>query len=289
MTPFSCGMWLCQVTVRLMSTPSLPARPVTGSASIQVLGRVAGRRRMAPVLHADSDTVLMDLDGFCLAVLAEGAVELPCGVRAALPQLSGTKVGDHVAVADGVLQLPGLEVLVTHIVDNTVPVLDSGTAVWGAGHLESAAGDALRSLERHLPADALPLLQEADPRAVDLLIGAGPEGTRLGDDVLCGWLAAAVATRHPALARIRTATLFGVRDSADLLGGTLLGCAARGETVPEFRALLVAWGAKDAAAAQEPLDVLLARRSSCGAGLLLGATLATAAVAGLTKGLASTG
>jgi hypothetical protein len=235
---------------------------------------------MAPVLHADSDTVLLDLDGFCLAVLGAGAVQLPCGVRTELPELSGTQVGDHVAVADGVLQLPRLEVLVTHIVDNTVPVLGVDAALWGAGHLESVAGDTLRGLRDQLPAEALGLLRSADPRAVDLLIGAGPAGTRLGDDVLSGWLAAAVATRHPALPRIRPATLLALRDSADLLGRTLLGCAARGETVPEFRALLVAFGGEDEAAAGDALEVLLSRRTSGGAGLVLGATLAAAGLAG---------
>lgn len=247
---------------------------------------------MAPVLQAGPDTVLLDLEGFCLAVLAEGAVDLPCGVRAAVPDLSGTRVGDHVAVADGVLQLPRLDVLVTHLVDNTVPVLDTEAALWGVHHLESVAGDALHALGEDLPAEALRLLRDAEQRAAELLIGTGPAGTRLGDDVLSGWLAAAVATRHPALARLRTATLFGVRDSADLLGATLLGCAARGETVPEFRALLVAWGAQDAAGARAALDALLARRTSGGAGLLVGATLAVASLAGraaLGGGLASAG
>jgi hypothetical protein len=89
-----------------------------------------------------------------------------------------------------------------------------------------------------------------------------------------------VATRHPALPRIRPATLLALRDSADLLGRTLLGCAARGETVPEFRALLVAFGGEDEAAAGDALEVLLSRRTSGGAGLVLGATLAAAGLAG---------
>jgi hypothetical protein len=265
---------------------------VKGSASIQVLGRVAGRRRMAPVLQADSDTVLLDLDGFCLAVLGAAAVQLPCGVRTNVAALPQTRVGDQVAVADGVLQLPRLEVLVTHIVDNTVPVLDAAAATWGTGHLESAAGDSLRAMRKDVPCDGLELLAGADPRAVDALIGTGPSGTRLGEDVLAGWLAAAVATRHPALPRVRTATLLALRESTDLLGATLLGCASRGETVPEFRSLLVALGAGDGKAVREPLDVLLSRRTSGGAGLVLGALHALADLADrspLGKDLASAG
>ena len=238
---------------------------------------------MAPVLHADSAMVVLDLDGFCLAVLAADAVQLPCGVRTPLPRLTGTRVGDHVAVADGFLQLPRVEVLVTHIADNTVPVLGPEAAAWGAAHLEAVADGALARLGDDVSKHALELLRSADPRAVDLLIGAGPSGTRLGDDLLAGWLAAAVATRHPALPRMRSSTLLAIRDSTDRLGATLLGCSARGETVPEFRALLVALGGEDEPAAAAALDVLLGRRTTGGVGLVLGAMQALAGVADRTR------
>jgi hypothetical protein len=273
-------------------TATSSARPVTGAASIQVLSRVAGARRTAPVLQADSDTVLLDLDGYCLAVLGAEAVELPCGVRTPVAKLPPTRAGDLVTIADGVLDLPKLEVLVTHIVDNTVPVLGPEAADWATGHLESVAGDALCLLRNELSPGALERLSDSDPRAVELLIGTGPSGTRLGDDVVAGWLAAAVATRHPALPRMRTATFLAVRDSADLLGATLLGCAARGETVPEFRALLAALDAQDAGAIEAPLDALLSRRTSGGAGLVLGALHAMAGLADrsrLREDLASAG
>jgi hypothetical protein len=244
---------------------------VTGSASIQVLGRVAGGRRLTPVLQADSDTVLLDLEGYCLALLGADAVQLPCGVRTEVAALPPTTTSDQVTVADGVLELPQLEVLVTHIIDNTVPVLGAEDALWGTSHLESVAAAELCRLGAGLSSDALERLHEADPRSVEQLLGTGPDGTRLGDDVVAGWLAAAVAIRHPALPRVRSATALAARDSADLLGATLLGCAARGETVPEFRALLAAIGAHDPEAATAPLDVLLSRRTSGGAGLVLGA------------------
>jgi hypothetical protein len=231
------------------------------------------------VLHADSDTVLLDLDGYCLAVLGAAAVELPCGVRTPVATLPPTRIGDLVTVADGVLDLPKLEVLVTHIVDNTVPVLSPEAAEWATGHLESVAGDAIGRLRQDVSSEALERLRDSDPGAVEMLVGTGPRETRLGDDVVAGWLAAAVATRHPALPRLRAATALAVRDSADLLGATLLGCAARGETVPEFRALLVALDAQDASALEGPLQTLLSRPTSGGAGLVLGALQA---MAGLT-------
>lgn len=232
------------------------------------------------VLRADADTVLLDLDGFCLAVLGVGAVQLPCGVRTPVPRLTGSRAGELVRVADGVIQLPRFEVLVTEIVDNTVPVLGAAAAAWGAAHLETVADNALRGLREAVPEQGLSLLRDADPRAVEQLIGTGPPGARLGDDVVAGWLAAAVATRHHALPRVRSATLLAIRESADRLGATLLGCAARGETVPELRSLLVALDAEDEVAAGSALGVLLARRTSGGAGLVLGALQALTGVAG---------
>ena len=230
------------------------------------------------MVHADRDTVLLDLDGFCLAVLGARAVQLPCGVRTSLPRLTGTRVGDHVPVADGVLQLSHVDVLVTQIIDNTVPVLDADAATWGLAHLATAVDSTLLALGADVPPQALEQLRNADPRAVDLLIGAGTPDSRLGDDLLAGWLAAAVATRHPSLPRMRSATLLAIRQSTDRLGATLLGCSARGETVPEFRSLLVALDAEDESATGAALEVLLGRRTGGGPGLVLGAMQALAGV-----------
>jgi hypothetical protein len=60
--------------------------------------------------------------------------------------------------------------------------------------------------------------------------------------------------------------------------------------VPEFRALLAAVDARDAGAVEAPLGILLSRRTSGGAGLVLGALQAIAgAVGSVQDGLASAG
>jgi hypothetical protein len=109
-----------------------------------------------------------------------------------------------------------------------------------------------------------------DPDAVPRLVGAGDGLTPLGDDVLCGWLAA-----HRALGVPTPEVDAAVRAHADrttLLSATLLDCALEGEVLPE----LGAWLAALATPAQLPAaaDALLAVGASSGAGLLTGAQLA---------------
>jgi hypothetical protein len=134
---------------------SVPTTHVIGSASIWVLGQVAGPRHVAKVLHAGRSAVYVDLDGTCLAVLAARAVQVPCGVRTMLPALPEVGPGDEAVVYDGSVQIPGCEVLVTDIVDTTVPVLTAPPAGWGAGELHRLASPRLRGTRETLPADAL--------------------------------------------------------------------------------------------------------------------------------------
>ena len=61
------------------------AHRVVGSASIWVLGRVAGPQHEARVLFSDPNALYVDLEGFCLGVLGARAVQVPCGVRTKLP------------------------------------------------------------------------------------------------------------------------------------------------------------------------------------------------------------
>ena len=138
---------------------------------------------------------------------------------------------------DGASIVPGCEVLVTDIVDTTVPVLGVDDTAWGAEQLATPRRGTARARRAALPAGALELLAAGDPGSPALL-GAGPGLTPLGDDVLAGWLATAVACRHPLLPRIRSAVALAAPERTTVLSATLLACAARGEGVPEFRSLL---------------------------------------------------
>lgn len=255
--------------------PTEPATdPVTGSASLWVLSQVAGPRRVATVLHAGERAVYLDLDGTCIAVLAADAVQVPNGVRTELDELAGMQAGDEVAVFNGSVELPTVEVLVTTIVDATVPVVAPESGTWGAERITDHAAAPLALARASLPTLALERLAAGDTTAVPALVGLGDGLTPMGDDVLCGWLAAAVARRHPALGEMRSVVEAGAAQRTTTLSATLLACAARGEGIPEFRDLVGAVANHDTAGVEESVDRVLAVGDTSGQGLLLGAVLA---------------
>jgi hypothetical protein len=258
--------------------PPAPTVHVVGSASIWVLGQVAGPRRPAKVLHAGADAVYLDLEGACLAVLAARAVKVPCGVRTLLPRLpgaeAGLEAGAEASVYDGSVIVPGCEVLVTNIVDTTVPVLGVYDTVWGTKQLTTLVEERLEPVEQLLPTGALELLAAGDAEVAQALLGAGPGLTPVGDDVLAGWLATAVACRHPLMPGIRSAVALAAPERTSVLSATLLACAARGEGVPEFRSLLIGVATRNLDVLEQSLELMLGIGDTSGAGLVLGSLAA---------------
>ena len=256
------------------SAPPPIAHRVVGSASIWVLGRVAGSQREARVIFSDPHALYLDLEGFCLGVLGARAVKVPCGVRTQLPALSTVEVGSTALVEDGGVVFADTEVLVTNIVDTTVPVLAPAVAALCGARLEALVDGRLDAARTEVPAEALDLLAAADPAAADALLGVGPGMSPVGDDVLAGWLAAAVSSRHPGLPVVRSAVALTASERTTPLSATLLGCAARGEGVPEFRSLLLGLANDNDEQTAQSLDLMTTVRRSTGAGLVLGALIA---------------
>lgn len=247
---------------------------MVGAASTTVLGMIAGPRRVGTVRHCGPEAAYLDLDGTCLGVLAAGAVQVPCGVRTALPRLPALSAGDMAIVQDRSIKVPGLEVTVTEIVDTTVPVLAPAAAGRGAHELREAVGDRLAGVLAELPAKPLRQLAAADPAAAAGLMGLGSGLTPLGDDVLAGWLSTGVATQHRALGPIRSMVALSARQRTTALSATLLACAARGECVPAFRSLLGALTTGDTGLVRQSLDDVLDIGDTSGSGLVLGALTA---------------
>src|SRR5919107_2226325 len=133
-------------------TPVSGARTL-GSASIRVLGQVAGPPRAARVLHSGADAVYVDLEGSCTGVLTARAVQVPCAIRTALRTLPTVDPGAEATVGDGSLTLPGLAVHVTEIVDTTVPVLAPAAASRASGRLRELALRATAEVRDELPRD----------------------------------------------------------------------------------------------------------------------------------------
>lgn len=244
-----------------------------------MLHRLAGPRRSAKVVHAGRDAVYLEVDGACLGVLGARAVQVPCGVRTRRPSLPSLRSGEEGWVGGGavgaVINGVGWEVRVCSVVDTAVPTLSDVTAAWGAKYLGRGLGARL-DLGQLLPASALDRLRDGDPAAVEALLGRGPGLTPLGDDLLCGWLAAAAAVRAPALGPVREAATRAAPERTTLLSSTLLTCAARGEVVPEFRSVLTAIGRRDQVAMDRAVELLLGVGDSSGGGLCLGLALALA-------------
>ncbi len=250
----------------------------SGSASVRVLGQVAGPHRSASVMHAGPDAVYLDVEGSCTCLLSARATQVPCGIRTTLDELPAAEPGDLASVEHGAVTLGGLQVRVAGIVDSTVPVLDPSTTTRWSATLTSLADGPTARVRDLLPAAPIDALFRSDPSAVPALLGLGPGLTPLGDDVLGGWLATALATRHPGLGPVRSAVALSARERTTTLSATLLACASRGEVVPELRNLLVALVAEgaDVAGVERAVAALAAVGDTSGAGALLGVVTALA-------------
>lgn len=190
------------------------------------------------MLHRGPHALYLDLDGWCLGVLASSAVQVPCALRTRLDVLPAVV---EARVGAGVLHLDGVPLRIGRICDPVVPPLDRAAL----GPLGAAVED---------------------------LVGAGDGLTPYGDDVLCGWLAV-----HRAAGVATPAVDAAVRDRlarTTSLSAALLDCALHGEVIPEFAAYVAALGSADEPAATAELQRV---GHSSGAGLLQGAQWALAA------------
>ena len=259
-----------------MTTTACPAGTVTttGSGTDWVSALVAGPRRQATVLHSGPSAVYLDVSGGCLAVLARHAVLVPCGVRTPLPALPGTRPGDAGFVGGGWVMLPSCAVSVDTVVPAWAPSLTPVAAAWGSARLGEWVQRRLAGVRAALPGEALQALAAGDPGSVTALLGLGPGLTPLGDDVLCGWLAAAAASQHAAVDGVRREVARQAARRTTTLSATLLTCASRGEAVPQFGALLGSMAATDGVGLERSADQVLRIGDTSGAGLLLGALLA---------------
>ena len=255
-------------------------RSVAVSASPRVRDRLrsAGDGARA-VVHAGRHAVYVDLDGWCLGVVGRDAAQVPNALRVAAPDLAGfegatgssTGVAASVAasvtafVAGGVLHLGGTPLRIGRLVEVRVPRLEPrGVPLDHLAAVPSEVAGFARecglSPEAHRP---------LGPDDVARLVGRGGGLTPLGDDLLCGWLAAqrAAGRATPAV----DAAVLALLASTTLLSATLLDCALHGEVVPEFADYLAAVATSD-----EPhrAAALAAVGHTSGAGLLLGALLA---------------
>jgi hypothetical protein len=267
-------------------------RRVVAAAPALVGELLAGPARTVPVLHSGADAVYLDLRGSTpstapssaapdlavLGVLSTAATAVPCGLQTTLPRLPADVAGATRAVlGDGRVLLGGTEAVVTRTVDATVPRVPAAAVVPAARVLAEVVGDRSAGVRAELPAEALAALAAGSAHCAPELLGRGSGLTPVGDDVLCGWLATAVATRELAGTALADAVRRLAPAATTALSATLLGCATRGEVLPQFRRLVLdlADPAPDLdARVAVDVDALLRVGHTSGAGLLLGASIA---------------
>jgi len=213
--------------------------------------RVRDRLLAAPqgpvrVVHRGRHAVYLDVGGWCVGVVDQHAVQVPCALTTRLDDLSELGGGPAYLFA-GVLHLSGVPLAIGRLRRVVVPALRQAIP---AQHTDPVAPLGIENVAR--------------------LVGAGDGLTPRGDDVLCGWLAmhraAGVAT--PVVDEAVRVRL----QETTLLSATLLDCALHGEVLPQFAAYV---GALGTPARTDVERELLAVGHSTGSGLLEGARWAT--------------
>ena len=262
------------MTLDATSRSPRPA-PVPVAAPPRVAARVeSAADGPVRVLHAGRDTVHLDVAGGAVGVAAVDAPGLPHSLRTNLVSLSSSGV-PTAYVESGVLRLDGRALVVGRLVDVRAPRLDTT-------RIPKASPAADQGTPRSPGAGLVALLEGTDVAHIDAaavagLVGRGDGLTPLGDDVLCGWLAAhrAAGVATPAVdAAVRRAL-----PRTTTLSATLLECALAGEVADVaadyLRALGTALGTPHATAARAALAAL---GHSSGEGLAHGIDLAVAAL-----------
>ncbi len=210
----------------------------------------------------------MDLDGWCVGVVASAAAAVPCALRVGTNDLS-TLSSASAYLRGGVLHLGDTPLVIGRLVAVRSPRLSLARLP-----RDPASSVRPRVTPQPEPAELVAHVASSidghlDASAVERLVGRGDGLTPLGDDLLCGWLAlhraAGVAT--PEI----DAAVRAVLGCTTLLSATLLDCALHGEVLPQFAAYVAAL-----ATPQEPTAAaaLAAVGHTSGAGLLHGAHLA---------------
>ncbi len=251
--------------------------------------RVRDRLRSAEgpvrVLHTGAEAWYVEVDGHAVGLLSRDAARVPCGLRSHLPGrslLEGDDPGKTGYLEGGTLWLGGRAFGLTRSVDVRAPRITvthgfrtassaTVTATPPAQVAEFVRGflrraDELDGLDDHRMAELAPAL-----------VGAGPGLTPLGDDLLCGWLAAhrAAGRATPATDAVLDLLVGSGRrlegPATTLLSATLLDCARHGEVLPELGSWLGALGTPEEGARLARLQTI---GSTSGAGLAEGARLA---------------
>lgn len=250
----------------MTSTGMRPFVPVSAPPRVRDLIRGAPDGPV-PVVHVGRHAIYVAIGRHCAGLLGREAALVPCGLRSRIDNF-GAWLGRSAYLSNQTLHVDGVPLVVGRAVDVSVPPLDHEAIPRRHAASPTAASATPQ-------AAAAGLVRRVTARAVGGLVGVGGGLTPLGDDLLCGWIATHRAAGSPTPA-VDTAIRAHLHRTT-VLSGTLLECAMHGEALPELGRFLGAVGT-----AGEPVATadLLAVGGTSGAGLLHGARLALAELAG---------
>jgi hypothetical protein len=228
--------------------------------------RVATWLRSAPdgearVLHACADAVHLEVAGRGVSIVGLHGPGLPLALRSNLALVSSSRAATPY-VEGGILHWDGRVLVTGRLVDVRAPRFD-------AAGVPKASPAVAMGTPRSRAAGFVAFAPWVDAASVASLVGRGEGLTPLGDDVLCGWLAAHRGAGIPTpevddvIRRLlpRTTTL----------SASLLACALAGEVADPVAAYLRSLGTTGADAARTTLEAF---GQSSGRGLAHGIDLA---------------
>jgi hypothetical protein len=228
--------------------------------------RVAAWLRSAPdgearVLHSCADAVHLDVAGRGVSLVGPRGPGLPLALRSNLGLVSSSRAATPY-VEGGILHWGGRALVTGRLVDVRAPRFD-------AARVPKASPVVAMGTPRSRAAGLVAFAPRVDAASVTALVGCGDGLTPLGDDVICGWLAAHRGAGVPtsdvdeAVRRLlpRTTTF----------SASLLACALVGEVADPVAAYLRSLGTTGTDAARTELESF---GQSSGRGLAHGIDLA---------------
>ncbi len=241
--------------------------------------RVAAWLRAAPdgparVLHACADAVHLEVAGRCVSLVGPHGPGLPVALRSKVPVMSSSRPATAY-LEGGILRWGGRALVTGRLVDVRAPRID-------AARVPKASPAVARGSPRSRAVGLVAFAPVVSATSVSALVGRGDGLTPLGDDVICGWLAAHRAAGVPtddvdaAVRRLlpRTTTL----------SASLLGCAVAGEVADPVAAYLRSLGTPDEERARSALEAF---GQSSGLGLAHGLDLALGALTSGPSGMST--
>lgn len=232
--------------------------------------RVAAWLRATPdgpvrVLHSCAEAVHLEVAGRCVSVVGPKGPGLPISLRSKVALVSSRRTATAY-VEGGILHWGGRALVTGRLVDVRAPRIDTA-------EVPKAGPVVAWGTPRSRAAGLVPVGARVDPATVSSLVGQGPGLTPLGDDVVCGWLAAHRSAGVPTPAV--DAAVLGLLGRTTTLAATLLECAVAGEVADPVAAYLRSLGTPSAGAARSVLEGF---GQSSGLGLAHGLDLALAAL-----------